>query len=55
MIFANFYVSHDFLDLSTIPEVQIPSYGAAILSISILEGVQYHMGKLGIFAKKDPL
>jgi hypothetical protein len=55
MIFANFYVSHDFLDLTTIPEVQIPSDGAAILSISILEGVQYHMGKLGIFAKKDPL
>ena len=47
------YVSHGFLDLTMIPEVQIPSDGTAILAISILEGVQYHMGKLGIFAKKE--
>jgi outer membrane protein assembly factor BamA len=47
------YVSHGFLDLMMIPEVQISSDGAAILSISILEHVQYHMGKLKIFAKKE--
>jgi len=47
------YVSHGFLDFTTIPEVQIPSDGTAILSISILEHVQYHMGKLEVFAKKE--
>ena len=35
------------------PEVQIPSNGMAMLSISILESRQYHMGKLEIFAKKE--
>jgi hypothetical protein len=34
-------------------EVHVPSEGTAILSISILEGVQYHMGKLEIFAQKE--
>jgi hypothetical protein len=47
------YVSHGFLDFMTIPEVQIPSDGTAMLSISILERRQYHMGKLEIFAKKE--
>jgi outer membrane protein assembly factor BamA len=47
------YVSCGFLDLAMIPEVQIPSDGTAAVSISILEGVQYHMGKLGIFGKKE--
>jgi outer membrane protein assembly factor BamA len=47
------YISHGFIDLTTIPEVQFPSDGTAILSISVEEGVQYHMGKLGIFAKKE--
>ncbi len=45
------YVSPGFLDLTMIPEVQILSDGTAILSVSILEHVQYHMRKL--FAKKE--
>jgi outer membrane protein insertion porin family len=50
------YVSRGFLDFTMEDEVHVPSDGTAMLSISfsILEGVQYHMGKLEIFAKKEP-
>jgi outer membrane protein assembly factor BamA len=47
------YVSRGFLDFTRIDEIHAPSDGTASFSFSILEGVQYHMGKLEIFAKKE--
>ncbi len=47
------YVSSGFIDFTAIPDTQNLSNATVILSVSVMEGRQYHMGKLEIFAKKE--
>lgn len=47
------YVSNGFIDMFFIPDTGYPSNGSVILSVSVTEGRQYHMGKLEIFAKRE--
>jgi outer membrane protein assembly factor BamA len=47
------YVSSGFIDFTLIPDTQILSNATVILSVSVMEGQQYHMGKLEIFARKE--
>jgi outer membrane protein assembly factor BamA len=47
------YVSSGFIDFTAIPDTQNLSNATVILSVSVMEGQQYHMGKLEIFAKKE--
>ena len=52
MTLRKLYGTEGFLDWTAIPETKFASNGTANLNISILEGPQYHMGKLDIVA--DP-
>lgn len=47
------YVSSGFIDFTAIPDTRNLSNATVILSVSVMEGQQYHMGKLEIFAKKE--
>ena len=47
------YISRGFIDFTVIPDTEILSNATVILSASVMEGQQYHMGKLQIFAKKE--
>ena len=47
------YVSSGFIDFTAIPDTQNLSNATVILSVSVMEGQQYHMGNLEIFAKKE--
>ena len=47
------YVSSGFIDLTAVPDTRNLSNATVILSVSVMEGQQYHMGKLEIFAKKE--
>ena len=47
------FVSSGFIDFTAIPDTQTLSNATVILSVSVLEGRQYHMGKLEIFARKE--
>ncbi len=47
------YGTEGFLDFITIPDTKFASNGTANLNISILEGPQYHMGKLDIVADEE--
>jgi outer membrane protein assembly factor BamA len=47
------YGTEGFLDFITIPDTKFASNGTANLNISILEGPQYHMGKLDIVAGQE--
>jgi hypothetical protein len=47
------YVSSGFIDLTFIPDTENFSDSTVNLSISVMEGPQYRMGKLEIFAKKE--
>ncbi|MGC2185760.1 MAG: POTRA domain-containing protein [Terriglobales bacterium] len=47
------YVSSGFIDFTAIPDTQNLSNATVILSVSVMEGPQYRMGKLEIFAKKE--
>lgn len=46
------YAPRGFRDLVMIPDTQF-SDSTVILTITMMEGPQYHMGKLQVFAKKD--
>ena len=47
------YVSSGFIDFTAIPDTQNLSNATVILSVSVMEGQQYHMGNLEIFARKE--
>lgn len=47
------YLSMGFIDFTAIPDTQNLSNATVILSVSVMEGQQYHMGKLEIFGKKE--
>ena len=47
------YVSSGFIDFTAIPDTQNLSNATVILSVSVMEGQQYHMGELEIFARKE--
>jgi outer membrane protein assembly factor BamA len=47
------YVSNGFIDFASIPNTQFSSDAMVNLSIGVMEGRQYHMGKLEIFTKKE--
>jgi outer membrane protein assembly factor BamA len=47
------YLSSGFIDFTAIPDTQSLSNATVILSVSVTEGRQYHMGKLEIFARKE--
>ena len=47
------YGSDGFLDFIAIPDTQLGSNGIVVLTISVTEGPQYHMGKLEILAPKE--
>jgi len=49
----NLCVTQGFLNFSAVPETTFASNAIANLNISIEEGPQYHMGKLGIVAEKE--
>jgi outer membrane protein assembly factor BamA len=49
----NLYTSDGFVDFTAVPDVEKSSDGSIILAITIVEGRQYRMGKLEIFAKKE--
>lgn len=46
------YASDGFIDVAFIPNTTL-SNATVILTVDVVEGPQYHMGKLGIFAKKE--
>jgi outer membrane protein assembly factor BamA len=47
------YGTQGFLDFTAIPDTKFASNATASLNISIVEGPQYHMGKLDIVADKE--
>ena len=47
------YGTQGFLDFTAIPDTKVGSNATASLSISIVEGPRYHMGKLDIVADKE--
>jgi outer membrane protein assembly factor BamA len=47
------YGTQGFLDFTAIPDTKFASNATASLNISIVEGTQYHMGKLDIVADKE--
>lgn len=47
------YSTQGFLDLTVIPNTNFASDGTANLDITVLEGPQYHMGKLDIVANEQ--
>lgn len=47
------YGSNGFLDFVLIPETEPSSNGTMILTVTVKEGPQYHMGKLEIAAEKE--
>jgi outer membrane protein assembly factor BamA len=47
------YGTQGFLDFTAIPDTKVASNATASLNISIVEGPQYHMGKLDIVADKE--
>jgi hypothetical protein len=47
------YAQQGFQDLRFVPDVAFSSSGTVILTITIFEGTQYHMGELKIYAKKE--
>src|SRR3984957_356094 len=47
------YSTQGFLDFTAIPDTEFASNATARLNISIVEGPQYHMGKLDIVADKE--
>ena len=47
------YFTDGFLDWMAIPETRAGSNAAMSLQVSLEEGAQYHMGKLGIIADKE--
>ena len=47
------YGTQGFLDFTAIPDTKVDSNATASLNISIVEGPQYHMGKLDIVADKE--
>jgi outer membrane protein assembly factor BamA len=47
------YVSSGFIELTFIPDTENLSNATVILSVSVMEGRQYRMGRLEIFAKKE--
>jgi outer membrane protein assembly factor BamA len=47
------YVSSGFIELTFIPDTENLSNATVNLSVSVLEGRQYRMGRLEIFAKKE--
>lgn len=49
----NLYVSSGFIDFTALPVTQNLPNATVILSVSVLEGQQYYMGKLEIFARKE--
>src|ERR1700722_3530813 len=49
----NLYGTQGFLDFTAIPDTKVASNATASLNISIVEGPQYHMGKLDIVADKN--
>ena len=46
------YGTQGFLDFTAIPDTKVASNATASLNVSIVEGPQYHMGKLDIVADK---
>lgn len=47
------YVSKGFIDFLSIPNSQFSSDGTVGFSLTVIEGTQYHMGKLEIIGKKE--
>ncbi|HTR24241.1 MAG TPA: POTRA domain-containing protein [Terriglobales bacterium] len=47
------YTPKGFLDLVFMPDVMFSSTGTVDLTVTIIEGQQYHMGALKIYAKKE--
>ncbi len=47
------YLSSGFIAFTAIPDTQNLSNATVILSVAVMEGQQFHMGKLEIFAKKE--
>jgi hypothetical protein len=47
------YSTQGFLDFTAVPDTNFASNATASLDISIVEGPQYHMGKLDIVADKE--
>ncbi|MGH9553637.1 MAG: POTRA domain-containing protein, partial [Terriglobales bacterium] len=49
----NLYESRGFIDFMFVPDTENVSNASVILSINVVEGPQYHMGELEIFARKE--
>jgi hypothetical protein len=47
------YLPRGYRDLTYIPDLEFSEAGTASLMIQIMEGAQYHMGELKVYAKKD--
>ena len=47
------YLPHGYRDLAYVPDLEFSDTGTASLRIQMMEGPQYHMGELKIYAKKD--
>ena len=47
------YTARGFGDLVFVPDTRFSSNATVILTLAIMEGPQYHMGKLRIFAKQE--
>jgi outer membrane protein assembly factor BamA len=47
------YASNGFIDFASIPNIEHSSDARVDLSVGVMEGTQYHVGKLEIFTGKD--
>jgi outer membrane protein insertion porin family len=47
------YAKHGFLDFICVPDTEFSSNATILLTMSVVEGAQYHLGKLHILAKKE--